>query len=792
MTSPPTHDMVLRLLRHGSADERRAFVERLPDSSFKSVALPLVASDTPGMVVVGLGSLAQTYCYGAHPTIGAPLASALHDRAREVCEQTANHGLLPKTLSGLASSHLKALSLLGRNEELVPAAERYSALYRDEPENLPALQTLRIEALVNLQRFDAAEQALRATPALMSHPIQGIEVRRLARHVTSAKGSVFELPGERPSPAEPTQNQELSEVLRHVMSLGLSGAHGETARQLMEQLGGSPTLDPTSSDGFTRLGDLLDRGEAFLAGGQSESEMALAGKIRRASGIFVHGTPPRERILQSLSELTDALRWAQARGVQPLQNDAWWGIYLCHSRLNDSAAAADALIHLRDGLETRRAGIQDPTERAGIFGQYRYLFPALCEHLHKAGRYLDLLEAIESSKGRAIADRLAQEQQDLVPDSAIYDSVSRLPALAREHAFHYLSYFVDETCVYAVLVDKRGAVHAAPVLQLSQAQIRSATNAVAPERWGQLTPRRQRIPRTDHVLAPLVAWLSALLDQRVLACDDQLVFSVDDNLYNVPLGYLAFRDGILLQWFAVARVHSAFQLHHALSRSDGRPPQAFVGFVAPALQDAAEPGAEERLQAFLAPPAWLARRLPGESFVREQATLRAVKHATLQARIVHFSTHGWFPPDGNPFTGSYLLMAGPDGLPDKEGAAVDPGYPGRLTPAVALNMAITAHGSHVSTMACVSGLAREGVAGDTLGLDWVFLQAGATALLSSHWFVGAQPAARFFELFYDRWLNRHESRGQAVRCATLELLNADFSPANLQRWAAFSLTGDFR
>ena len=76
-------------------------------------------------------------------------------------------------------------------------------------------------------------------------------------------------------------------------------------------------------------------------------------------------------------------------------------------------------------------------------------------------------------------------------------------------------------------------------------------------------------------------------------------------------------------------------------------------------------------------------------------------------------------------------------------------------------------------MACVSGLAKEGIAGDTLGLDWAFIQAGAASLISTHWDISAASAARFFTLFYDKWIAGKLSRASAFRATMLELLNGD-------------------
>src|SRR5262249_40488691 len=132
------------------------------------------------MVVVALGPVIQEYCFGSSPEVGAVMAAAAHERAIEISRTVTNHGLIPTTLSLLACSHLKALTLLGRSEEVLAAARGYIELYErvGERENLPTLKVLRIEALVNLKRLDDADEALR-DEALLRHPIVGIEATRL-------------------------------------------------------------------------------------------------------------------------------------------------------------------------------------------------------------------------------------------------------------------------------------------------------------------------------------------------------------------------------------------------------------------------------------------------------------------------------------------------------------------------------------------------------------------------------------------------------------------------------------
>ena len=105
-----------------------------------------------------------------------------------------------------------------------------------------------------------------------------------------------------------------------------------------------------------------------------------------------------------------------------------------------------------------------------------------------------MLESIEASKGRGVADLLTVRSGDAVADATIYATAARLPELCREHDFHYVTYFVDDEQTYAILVTRDGAIHAPAPAQLSRAAIReAAVNAVD--------------TRTTELLSPLVAWL---------------------------------------------------------------------------------------------------------------------------------------------------------------------------------------------------------------------------------------------------------------------------------------------
>jgi CHAT domain-containing protein len=782
--SIPTKEQVLGLLRNGTPAARAAFLAQLPAASFKDSAASLFGSGNPGMVVVAITPLIQEFCFGSHPDIGAVLADAAHERALEIASTVPDHGLLPTTLSALACHHVRALAQLGRSADVLATTAGYLPVYENERENLSTLKVLRVEALINLGHIDDAEAALR-DQALLDDPVNGMEAQRLKRWVDQYRAEATQTRSEwRPAPAGP-QAASMQAMLNKVLELGGMGELGAAVRK---ELDSNNRLDPADPAQYRRLLDLLSEGEQLLTrGAGSGSELALRARIRNASAIFVHGKPDQDTIRQSLGELEQSLVEARRAGIAEHENDALWGIYQCNSRLGQPRQAADALIALRGSLERLRRGIQDPMRRGGVFGTYQYLFNALCEQLYKSGRTAELLEAIESSKGRVIADRLTASSGSVVDDAAIYRGVAQLPALTQRERFHYLSFFVDESCVYAVLVSKQGTLHAPAPVPLSDSELRAAAARVGPAQW------QAGVPPPPKQLAPVVAWLADLLTQGVLETGDHICYASDDDFNNVPLHYLAFGEGILLDHFSLSRVHSAFHLQRLLDQAARGAPASFTGFVVPMQGDLQRPGADLFLKNLDAPLKWLADHgQKGRAIRLAEATPAAVAREALAHRVVHFSTHGWFPPQGgNPYRDSYLLLADDHGLPEQ--GRLDSGrHTGKLTPASIIEAGLDFANSHVSMMACVSGLAKEGIAGDTLGLDLAFIQAGAASLISTHWEVSAAAAARFFTRFYARWIDDEQPRATAFRETMLELLKGDHSPGSLRQWAAFSLTGDFR
>jgi len=479
---------IYNILKNGSPEDRIRFIRSAPENSFKTSSLGLIGSDNLGMVVISLSSMILEYCNGRDPTFGSVLAKATHSLAYDTYKSNIDHGgLVPTTLSGLASQYVNALNLLGRSEEVINFLNEYISFYESlgEIENLPTLYCAKANALLNLNQIDTAEAVLRAIDSTRN-PGAKIEINRLLNKIAQLKGDITHISS--PGPAQ--QSINLAEVLKD--ALGNFGKDGEQIQSVLGDLveeNNHNHLDPNDNEQFQTALKMLKRGEAFITkNSDDDNEWTMQGKMREATKIFkLEAHPAPHKITSSYQKLTKVLEWAERNQHMVLANDALWGIYLCHSRQNDDSKAADSLISLRTNLEQQRLGVEDPFERGGAFSTYPQLFNALCEKLQRSKRYIDLLEAMEASKGRGIADILTRQQGKAFADKDIYNSVSRLPLLTQKHGFHYLSYYIDrldgEATIHQVLVGKDGQVYGDDPVKLAEHILDAALANLDPKTW---------------------------------------------------------------------------------------------------------------------------------------------------------------------------------------------------------------------------------------------------------------------------------------------------------------------
>ena len=504
----------------------------------------------------------------------------------------------------------------------------------------------------------------------------------------------------------------------------------------------------------------------------------------------------KAEIQNAIKMLTEARNWARKHHFIEDENDSLWGLHKCFLLTADRLRATDTLQDLRKNLEQMRCQISDPHERAGIFATFPNLFPVLCQLLYQSNRTNELLDAIESAKGRVIADVLLQKKGQLVPDSAYSRPALYLPGLIQKVNAHYLSYFVVDEKTYAVLVARDGSVHASEI-PIGKKTLREWTKGIDPKNWNESpgglfgTIISANLP--DR-LTPLVKWLEPLMKSALIRQGDHICYSPDDKIHLIPLHYTIFQGKPLVHYLSLSRIQGAYALLTLLKNEPKRPKQS-LAIQVPARQDLDN---TEKLIHLARVPNWLSKNLPCRLFLYKDADIDKLLSLSWCQLLVHFATHGTFPKEElkereqNPFHGSGLALAKNNQLPSLEMISTGKANDMLMTPEKILDLDFS--GSHVTMQACVSGLAKEGIGGDALGLEWALLQAGANSLLATHWNVQDAVSADFCLRFYQKWLVNNASRADAWRDTVLELMERQYNDNKPKQyyWAGFSLSGDWR
>ena len=267
-----------------------------------------------------------------------------------------------------------------------------------------------------------------------------------------------------------------------------------------------------------------------------------------------------------------------------------------------------------------------------------------------------------------------------------------------------------------------------------------------------------------------------------------------EQLHLVPLHYLRLRGKPLVQSFSMSRIHSAAALTTLLEKPCAIPSR-FVALQVPAQQDLNDP---QKLSSLARVPAWLAERSSGVTLAREHATVDALADLDLSGRLIHFATHGTFPSrdvserNPNPFEVSGLALAQDGELPSLALVSTGKSDDTLLTPERVL--ALRFDGSHVTLQACVSGLAKEGIGGDALGLDLAFLLSGAQSLLATHWNIPAD-ACGFQRSLLPAMVGGEVEAAPSSGARRFSILMHGDGPSTARGeyyWAGFSLSGDWR
>lgn len=170
----------------------------------------------------------------------------------------------------------------------------------------------------------------------------------------------------------------------------------------------------------------------------------------------------------------------------------------------------------------------------------------------------------------------------------------------------------------------------------------------------------------------------------------------------------------------------------------------------------------------------IAQDLPRPSTILEgpEATETQFKSLPLDStQVIHLALHGYADLD---YPDRSALMFAPDPTGANDGMLQV-----REIREMRLNSKL------VTLSACDTGVGPVGETG-VVNLVNAFIGAGAHSVVSTLWELADQPTSRLMKTFY-AGLAEHESKGEALRNAQLELLKDDLPP---YYWASFQLVGD--
>ena len=225
----------------------------------------------------------------------------------------------------------------------------------------------------------------------------------------------------------------------------------------------------------------------------------------------------------------------------------------------------------------------------------------------------------------------------------------------------------------------------------------------------------------------------------MIAEGDHVCIAADDPIHAIPLHYLHLESQPAVNFLSFSRVASLADARLTFESPLQRPTTALAAFL-PALS---ERDIALKTQVFLRLCETL--KLAGIEVTRLEGPAvnrRALLDAMAQYDLVHIQTHGRFRDELDPMDSAGILLSERGEIPLR-GMENLP----LLTPRDVLNSHSSLAGGLVALSACVSGLGRRGMAGDTLGLEFALRFRGASSVIASHWDVIWPSASSFFISF---------------------------------------------
>ena len=804
---------ILAIFAYGTLEDQKNFILQCPDSNTKPYALQFIDFHMPNSNLAALDALCNGYNGKSnHLDLAIVLAQVLKDTGTLQYQNKAvqKEESLDYAING-AYFLVKFLFDGSRYEEAMYTADSVVDFLqppvRYQFERLCVIELYKTEALLMLSRFEEARICFEQAKSLGFSAASKIQRDNLERNLDKIFNQATELrnPDQIADDFNEGNQAALAAIEALAKSMGdgaqnplLSGILAEL-NQLSQNTGALQESGTDTSATLYQENNAASQNiyDSFKGHFGPNDLHEVQQRVQQSCTIF--HDPQRaqnpDALAKTIQELTDVCQTVETKNIPYDLQTVWWAMGVCHNRLKQYREGLALTEKIWAQIEFQRSQIENYTERAGLLNKFEYLFTRLCDFYYQLGDTQGMLNAIESSKGRVLADVLDRQQHPSQPIPAVSDFTkitADLPSIMHQMRANYLTFLLEEDYIYAVLVSSKGNLFHKKI-EIGKAHLQQWLSAQMqnPQKWQSrstgLFGKKQEVDMTLS-LAPLVSWLLPLIESGEIAEGEHLCYCPDGDLSLFPLHYVKINGRYLIEQFTISRTQGAYTLVQSLQQ-EAQTPSKFTSLVAYAVEDLED---VEKMTGFKLVTNYLSGVYPGTTAEEEDTDLRRLLSLAMAGNVIHFTTHGTFPTNdtGNPYTDSGLLIFDGNQRPSLDKLNSN----NVLTPERLLSAKIDFTLAHISLQACVSGRSKEGVGGDALGLEWAFLLSGASSLLASNWDVDYRFAAQFCIHFYENWLKKGLSRAQAFQQAALTIMNGPLPAQHVAPyyWAGFSLMGDWR
>lgn len=490
-------------------------------------------------------------------------------------------------------------------------------------------------------------------------------------------------------------------------------------------------------------------------------------------GAMIEGSPraTSDVLRGAIDRVQQALAWSTGVGALHHQIDALYLLNRLYQRL--PAGTSQAFEYAKTLFDNLAEARKSPLHMESVLsftGTHRGLFPFLTQWGFSHSDTALVNKVLEFRKGTLL-------DQELVPADAIDNSAFE-PLGPRTH---YVNFAVleEDDAIFFLLRSPSGIIEAT-ALSVTAAEIRCYVQMLDPVDWNRVPLFGPGVASSPYrTFSRLMAGLESAVTNGTIGLGDHLVIAAEDPVVALPLHLLPLAGEPAYRRVTMSRSASFADARRTYLSPRAIPRVASAVFVPAQGENDIDQKREAHILSL--PPMTLQRSVEGE-----EADIVGVLSLFPTSELLHVMAHGQRARRGeNPIDSAGVRLARDGKLPRRTGQAE-----ALLSPRAILGGPRLPAGAHVSLLACVTGLAKRGEAGDNLGLELALRQRGAASVLASHWHVDWQSAVEFMRVFYEAWLGLHTTRAEAWRRANEQVAKMAFPRSPLS--GAFSLYGDWR